>query len=73
MIFRRPRQTGTPKPDVPLKGVLRIKDIQARAEGPNLLHVHVTSRGGEPGTEDEYVQELTYSGSYTVWWSVAEE
>lgn len=73
VIFRRPVHAGALKSDVPLKDVLRIRELRARPEGPNMLHIHITSYGREGGSEEEYVQELSYSGSYTVWWSVAEE
>lgn len=56
--------------EAPIGNALRVWELRARPEGPHLLHVHITAGTSE---EDEYVQELTYSGSYTVWWSVAKE
>lgn len=73
VVFHRPFRTGEAKPDVLLEDVLRIQELRARTDGPRLLHIHVTSDIGEADSEDQYVQELTYSGSYTVWWSTAEE
>lgn len=70
VAFHRPLRTGEDRPDVPLADTLRIKELLARPDGPHLLHIHVTSF--PHGEEDqEYVQELTYSGSFTVWWSNA--
>ena len=73
LLFHRPFKTGEAKPDVPPADVLRIQELRARADGPMTLHIHITSGIGEAESEDQYVQELTYSGSYTVWWSTAEE
>ena len=73
VVFRRPMKMSDGNAGVPLKDVLRIREIHARADGPNMLHVHITSFNRLTGSEEEYVQELSYSGSYTVWWSVAEE
>ena len=72
LFFKRPIRTGDEKPDVPLSDVLRIKELKARTEGPHLLHLQITAHPAS-GADDEFVQEITYSGSYSVWWSVAEE
>lgn len=72
LLFRRPIRTGDVKPDVPISDVLRIKELKARIDGPHVLHLQLTAHTTSEA-DDEFVQEITYSGSYSVWWSVAEE
>ena len=83
VLFRRPATIGMVRLDDPpenvplgdgsLEGVVRIQELRARPEEPNLLHIHISSTVGASDDDDLYVQELTYSGSYTVWWSTAAE
>lgn len=84
VVFRRPVIRGASSSDEaldddgalegdPLGGVLRIREIRVRTEGSDLLHIHISSVPGGSDDEDQYVQELTYSGNYTIWWSTAEE
>ncbi len=68
VVFHRPLRTGEEKLDVALKDTLRVTELLARPEGPHLLHIHVTSHPAD-NADEEYVQQLTYSGSYTVWWT----
>ncbi|MEX2399179.1 MAG: hypothetical protein WD423_00295 [Rhodothermales bacterium] len=70
VVFHRPMRLGEEKLDVALEDTLRIKELLARVDGPHLLQVHVTSHAAE--SADEFVQELTYTGSFTVWWTTAE-
>ncbi len=71
VLFRRPFPVEHFGTEVSLPDTPRIKEMWVRPENPHLLHVHLIIRLGH--SEDEYVQELTYSGHYTVWWAVAEE
>lgn len=71
VVFRRSMRMGDEKSDVSLKNTLRIRELLARPEGPHLLHLLITAHPADDG--DEVVQRLTYSGSYTVWWSKAED
>jgi hypothetical protein len=71
ILFRPPFTMDHGQTEVSLPDTPRIKEIWVRPENSNLLHVHLLIRMGE--TEDEYVQELTYSGHFTVWWALAEE
>lgn len=70
VVFHRGMRMGDEKPDVSLRDSLRIRELLARAEGPHLLHVHITAHPAD-NDDEEVIQELTYSGSYTVWWSRA--
>ena len=72
VLFRRPLSTMPRTPEPPLEGALRIKELWARPEGERQLHIYVNVASETP-EEDEAVQDLMYSGSYTVWWSAAED
>lgn len=46
----------------------KIKDLWAKTEGPQLLQIRVDFFYEEDGKVEKYSKELTYSGSYSVWW-----
>lgn len=71
VVFHRPMRMGEEKRDVSLRTTLLIKELRARPEGGRLLHLQVTAHPADD-PDEEIVQELTYSGSYTVWWSKAQ-
>lgn len=71
VLFRQPAPAEDRASESLLSDVPRINELRARPDGAELLHIHMTLEFGEEG--EEYVQELTYAGHYTVWWSVAEE
>ncbi|GJQ57772.1 MAG: hypothetical protein D8M57_00840 [Candidatus Scalindua sp. AMX11] len=45
-----------------------IKELHARVEAPNLLNIRVTFDGEFADEPEDHIQEVTYSGSFTVWW-----
>ncbi|MCP5007075.1 MAG: hypothetical protein GY941_24490 [Planctomycetes bacterium] len=45
-----------------------IKELYARIEGPSLLSMRVTFDGEFTDEPEDHIQEVTYSGSFTVWW-----
>lgn len=76
VLFRRPPRAGARRSGRPVVNVPGITELRVRPEGDRLLHIFVTFRPGDTeGDEEEeaFVQEITYSGSYTVWWAAAEE
>jgi hypothetical protein len=70
VVFHRPMRMGEEKADVSLRETLRVKELLARPDGPRTLHVQVTAHPADD-PEEEIIQELTYCGSFTVWWSKA--
>ena len=50
-----------------------IDEIQAKIEGPKLLKMKIKSVLSSNEEPMPFVQELTYSGSFTIWWSEPEK
>ncbi|MDR4505887.1 MAG: hypothetical protein MRK01_14030 [Candidatus Scalindua sp.] len=45
-----------------------IKELYARIEAPSLLNIRATFDGEFADEPEDHIQEITYSGSFTVWW-----
>lgn len=72
VLVRRPLSTMSRMVDLPLENALRIKELWVRPEGERQLHIYVNV-ASDTSEEDESVQDLLYSGSYTIWWAASEE
>ena len=45
-----------------------IKELYARIDAPSLLSIRATFDGEFTDEPKDHIQEVTYSGSFTVWW-----
>lgn len=45
-----------------------IKELYARIDAPRLLSIRATFDGEFTDEPEDHIQEVTYSGSFTVWW-----
>lgn len=70
-ILRKPiDEIGTGKTTEQFELSHKIKEIWAKIIQPNLISIQfVTIFDEEQESKEEIVQEVTYSGSFTVWWS----
>ena len=55
------------------RGFNRIKELLVKIEAPNLIHIRIVSFSTSwiegRSRENNYTNDITYSGSYTVWWA----
>lgn len=70
-ILRKPiNDIGTGRTTEQFEFSHKIKEIWAKIIQPNLISIQfVTIFDEDTENKDEMIQEVTYSGSFTVWWS----
>ncbi|MFP4475806.1 MAG: hypothetical protein ACLFOY_09605 [Desulfatibacillaceae bacterium] len=68
LIRRRRESIGDAQTSIAYEESNIIKQLWARVEAANLLSLRLVIEREEGGKPDLYVQEVTYSGRFTVWW-----
>ena len=44
----------------------KITKIECKVASEHLVHIKITSKNEE--SSEEYIEEITYSGAFTIWW-----